>query len=56
MYVLKREDGKYVAKWRSPKSYTSLLQMAQVFPTKEAAEASKCGNEHVVSVNNEMGS
>lgn len=51
MYVLIRnEDGKYVAPPGREHSYTSKLEKARIFPTKDAAEADKCGNERAVPV------
>ena len=53
MYVLKRnEDGAYVSKPGSHNSYTTRLENAQVFDTKEKAEGNACGNEHAMSVDN----
>jgi hypothetical protein len=49
-YVLKREDGKYVAQPGQEKSYTSSLERARIFDTREQAEQERCGNEHIVSV------
>ena len=52
MYVLKRNgDVAYVSKPGNHNSYTTRLENAQVFDTKEQAEGSACGNEHAVSVN-----
>ena len=51
MYVIKRSgDGKYVNQSGCRSSYTYSLEHARKFPTKESAEAEKCGNEYVVSV------
>lgn len=50
MYVIKRDDGKYVAQAGSKNSYTSSLENARTFATKEQAEQDKCGNEYIVSV------
>jgi putative intracellular protease/amidase len=51
MYVLRRnEDGKYVAPSGSKNSYTSKLENARRYPSKEVAEADACGNETVVSI------
>ena len=55
MYVLKRhEDGKYVALPGSHHSYTTDLRRAQIFPTKEAAEKDKCGNESALTVESQL--
>lgn len=49
-YVLVRaEDGKYVAR-PGARSYTKALEGAQVFATREQAEAERCGNEMIRSV------
>lgn len=51
MFVLRRtEDGKYVARPGSRRSYVVNLQSARVFPTREAAEAGKCGNEVIIAI------
>ena len=48
MFVLVRhEDGKFVCPAGSEKSYASDLAKARIYPTREAAEADKCGNESV---------
>lgn len=48
-YVIRRnDDGKYVAPSGSLQSYTRSLEKARVYPTKDAAEAVKCGNETVI--------
>jgi len=46
-YVLVREDGAYVAPSGSSASYTRALQNARTFPTREAAERERCGNERI---------
>lgn len=54
MYVIKRTDqgGGYVAQSGSKSSYTTSLELARKFPTREAAEAERCpGNEVVLDVN-----
>jgi len=49
MYVLRRtKDGKYVANPGSQKSYTSKIEYARQYPTREAADGDKCGNEYAV--------
>lgn len=51
MFVIKRsEDGKYVNQPGSKNSYTSILENAQKFSTRESAQSNACGNESVVSV------
>ena len=55
MFVIRRvEDGKYVARFGSDRSYTVMLQKAQTFSTKDVAASHACGNEYVVSVNSEF--
>lgn len=55
MYVLKRnEDGKYVAPAGSKSSYTTKLEKARTFPTREAAERDACGNERVLALSDIM--
>jgi hypothetical protein len=57
MYVLIRnEDGKYVTNPGQEYSYTSKLENARIFPTKDAANAEKCGNENVVPVSSLLNS
>lgn len=49
MYVLIRnDDGKFVAPPGSKKSYTSSLQHARQFASREEAEGHRCGNERIV--------
>lgn len=56
MYVIKRnEDGKYVARPGSKRSYTRYLQCARVFTSRDAAEGECCGNEHVEDVSDIVG-
>ena len=51
MYVLQRRDGKYVAHSGAKNSYTSKLENAHVFRTKEEAEVSRCvDNERTIHV------
>ena len=51
-YVIKRTDqgGGYVAPPGSEHSYTNALQRARTYPTRAAAEAERCSNEIVLSV------
>lgn len=50
-FVIRRnEDNAFVAKPGGIHSYTKYLQSAQVFASREAAEANACGNERVVTV------
>ena len=46
-YVIMR-GGKYVTPRGSFKSYTSSLQNARIYDTKEQAENDKCENELVI--------
>ena len=61
MFVLVRHsdgskyDGFYVARPGSQHSYTKKLEEANTFPTREAANGQKCGNESVRSVAEIMG-
>lgn len=51
MFVLRRDDGKYVAKPGSEHSYTWKLENAQIFRTHEEADKDRCvENETVVRV------
>lgn len=55
MWVLRRDsDGRFVAPAGSAHSYVWNLQDARTFPTLEAAEHDKCGNEYAVAVENIM--
>ena len=49
MYVLVRNDGKYVARPGSARSYTGRLEEARTFSTSDKANADRCvENERVV--------
>jgi hypothetical protein len=48
-YVIIRHDGLYVAQHGSKHAYTNKLQEAQIYPTLEAANRDKCGNETVIA-------
>jgi hypothetical protein len=51
MFMLKRTDGKYVGKPGSKHSYTTRIDLARVYKTKEEAEKDRCPeNEHVVEI------
>lgn len=50
MFIILNEKGKYVSRPGSQKSYTTKLENARIFSTKEAAESNKCSNERVVSL------
>lgn len=49
-FIIRREDGKYVARPGSEHSYTSKLEDARVFRTREEADRDCCGNEQVVPI------
>jgi hypothetical protein len=53
MFVLKRDDGAYVAK-AGGRSYTTKLQHARTWATRPAAERECCANESVSTVEHEM--
>jgi hypothetical protein len=56
-YVIQRTDRPndwYVSPPGSLASYTPKLQDARVFPTREAAELEKCGNERVLTLEEAM--
>lgn len=54
-YVLQRTDGKYVAPAGSNWAYTSKLENARKFPTREEAEKDRCvENERIVEVGDEV--
>lgn len=54
-YVIKREDGKYLAASGAHSAYTDKLQNARTFRTRERAEHARCpGNEYVVSLEDEL--
>jgi len=48
MFILQREDGKFVAPSGSEHSYTDRLQSARLFKSEEEARRDKCGNERLV--------
>lgn len=50
MYVIRRQDGAFVAYPGMPSSYTWVLQDARLFHTRESAQQECCGNESVLSV------
>lgn len=56
MYVLVRnEDGRYVAPSGSKNSYTTKLEHAKTYRTREAAQSDACGNERAVAVSDLVG-
>jgi len=51
MFALQRiEDGKYVASPGSKNSYTTRLELARKYQTREQAQADACGNERIVDL------
>ena len=52
VYVLIREDGKFVTLPGSDHSYTDKLQYARSFASKDDAECEQCGNESVIECHN----
>jgi hypothetical protein len=51
MFVIKRNDGHYVAWPGRRSSYTRFLQYARVFKTRADAEKERCpDNERVVNI------
>lgn len=48
--LFRAEDRKWVAKPGLDRSYTRDMMKAQVYPSREAAEAERCGNETIVPV------
>lgn len=51
IYVLRRRpDGAYVARFGEQHSYTKTLDRARIYPNREAAEAERCGHEHVDTI------
>lgn len=51
MFVLRRDDGKYVAPSGSEHSYVDRLEEAQVYRTREEAEDERCvENETIVAL------
>ena len=54
-YVLRRNDGKFVAPSGSRNSYTKRLQDARKFSTQEDAERERCPeNESVIRLDAEV--
>ena len=51
MYILQRDDGAYVAQRGSPHSYTRKLELAEIFPTLDAAQRNQCvENERIIAL------
>lgn len=49
-YVLRRDDGAFVAPPGEPKSYTRDVRHARRFATRQAAQSEACGNEQAIDV------
>lgn len=54
LYVIRREDGKFVAQRGRQHSYTNRLQEAQTWPSFDSAQRECCDNEHVTTVEDVM--
>lgn len=54
-WLIKREDGKYVAKPHMGSSYTTNLKHARMYEMRESAVANSCQNERVISLAQELG-
>lgn len=53
--IVNRTHGRYVAQPGARSSYTRMSYRARTFPSRQAAEANCCGDEHVVELTeNEM--
>jgi hypothetical protein len=52
MYVIRNSNGLYVNRPGSQCSFTTSLERAQKFSSKESAQAQCCGNEHPENVDN----
>lgn len=51
MYLIKRNDGKYVSWPGSEHSYTRRIDLARVYPTRKEAEQDLCiENEQIISI------
>lgn len=49
MFLLKRvSDGKFVAKDGNITSYTMHINLVKIFPTREAAERNRCGENEII--------
>lgn len=49
MYLLKRvSDGRFVAKSGMESSYTIAINNVKIFPTREAAERNRCGENEII--------
>ena len=49
-FLVRHEDGAFVARSGNPGSYTRDLTKAQIFKSRESAERSKCENESARAV------
>lgn len=56
MFLLKRveHDDRFVAKGGREASYTRDINAVKIFPTREAAEKQRCGNEVIVPLEDLM--
>jgi hypothetical protein len=54
-YIIKRDDGMYVASSGSKNSYTRDLSKARAYTSLAAAQADKCDNETVLSLLQALG-
>ena len=48
MYVIKKIEGKYLARRGSAQTYTSDFDQVAFFPTKESAELERCKDNEIV--------
>ena len=55
MWVIRNSNGLYVAQAGSKSSFTSSLEKARKFNSRESAQADCCGNEHPESVDAILG-
>lgn len=53
--VINSDTGKYVSRPGSARSYTTRLENARIFDTREQAERDKCGNEYIVPLSYVLG-
>jgi hypothetical protein len=50
MYLLRREDGKYVARGGLEQSYTKDIDKVRIYQSMAGAEKDRCGNENIVPI------
>lgn len=48
MYIIQRDDGKYVAKPNSEHSYTDKLENARIYKTIEEAKNDLCPENNII--------